>query len=310
MTLVFVCRRPMWFTHSKRTFMEKFSVLSWWVTSVPREATTHLVRCSFLSVHMTLLWFRKWTPGFLPIMTSWPSWPCVHTLCICPMGGVWTVCALKERPVSVEPSCRALSPGDIRVLHPLHLDFIRCQCALVFSFSYWSFSCSSRHLSRDYYPSMQITGGQMCPGWTLSFFFWFCWVFCKLGVFSLTYFWPFSHFSHLFFPFQRRPCHGHQRRHRGGQGQAGPPRAPQIQRRQLFHQFIFSSTLHHLNSITDYNERSLTAGFRMCVYTECPYSKAQPPPQTSMLLLWPIVDIVISPPCLEYISLSSLWSKG
>lgn len=79
---------------------------------------------------------------------------------------------------------------------------------------------------------------------------------------------PFSLFTLLFFPFQRRPCHGHQRRHRGGQGQAGPPRAPQIQRRQLFHQcpqFIFSSILHHLNRITDYNERSLTAGFRTCV---------------------------------------------
>lgn len=119
--------------------------------------------------------------------------------------------------------------------------------------------------------------------------------------------------SRLFFPFQRRPCHGHQRRHRGGQGQAGPPRAPQIQTRQLFHQwpqFIFSSTLHPLNSITDYNERPLTAGFRTCVYTEHPYSNAQPHPQTSMLLLRPVVDVAISPPCLEYVSMSSLCSKG
>lgn len=37
-------RRPMWFTHSKRTFMGRFSVWSWWATSVQREATTHLVR--------------------------------------------------------------------------------------------------------------------------------------------------------------------------------------------------------------------------------------------------------------------------
>ena len=40
----FASRRPMWFTHSKRTFMERFSVLSWWATSVQREVTTHLVR--------------------------------------------------------------------------------------------------------------------------------------------------------------------------------------------------------------------------------------------------------------------------
>lgn len=34
----------MWFTHSKKTSMERFSVLSWWATSVQREVTTHLVR--------------------------------------------------------------------------------------------------------------------------------------------------------------------------------------------------------------------------------------------------------------------------
>lgn len=40
----FGSRRHMWFTSSKRTFMERFSVLSWWATSVQREALTHLVR--------------------------------------------------------------------------------------------------------------------------------------------------------------------------------------------------------------------------------------------------------------------------
>lgn len=41
--LLFGFRRRMWYTHSKRTFMGKFSVLSWWVTSVQRKASTRSV---------------------------------------------------------------------------------------------------------------------------------------------------------------------------------------------------------------------------------------------------------------------------
>lgn len=47
-TVLFGFRRPMWYTHSKRTFMGKFSVLSWWVTSVQRKASTRSV--SYISL--------------------------------------------------------------------------------------------------------------------------------------------------------------------------------------------------------------------------------------------------------------------
>lgn len=50
-TVLFGFRRPMWYTHSKRTFMVKFSVLSWWVTSVQRKALTHSV--SYISLMYT-----------------------------------------------------------------------------------------------------------------------------------------------------------------------------------------------------------------------------------------------------------------
>lgn len=44
----------MWFIRSKRTFMERLSVLSWWATSDQREATTLLVwHLSFPNTHHT-----------------------------------------------------------------------------------------------------------------------------------------------------------------------------------------------------------------------------------------------------------------
>lgn len=43
-------RKPMWSTSSKRTFMERFWVSSWWATSVQRGHTTRLVRLPLANI--------------------------------------------------------------------------------------------------------------------------------------------------------------------------------------------------------------------------------------------------------------------
>lgn len=63
--------------------------------------------------------------------------------------------------------------------------------------------------------------------------------------------------------FSNRSAHyGHQQWHWRGQGQVGSPRAPQTERRQLLYQCTQFVVTHAHSSIhvTDYSERSLTAG--------------------------------------------------
>lgn len=143
----------MWFTHSKKTSMERFSVLSWWATSVQREVTTHLVRhiC-----HTHIHWHTQ-----APIFVSLFQISLAHTHSV--LSDFFSAC--------------------------LHL------CLVSFR--------------------------------------------------------------------NRSPYYGHQQWHRGGQGQAGAPRASQTKRRQLLHQcsyLVFSCAPHHCIHVTDYYEWSLTAG--------------------------------------------------
>lgn len=182
--------------------------------------------------------------------------------------------------------------------------------------------CSGRMLDQIYPASwdreaylsdrMAIAVGHM--GQTLSYFVfslqtktqWSATLFVVAHLF-LTLFSLFT----LGFSFQRRSCHGHQPRHWGGLHKAGAPRAPQIERRQLFHQHPQFLSSYLLIGITDHHEWSLIASFitswrsSRCFVCLRPCSNTRRRSQTS-LFLWPIMNIFISPVYLKKIDIFEL----